>query len=374
MTKESCSCLVRRHFLARSATLLGGIGIAALPHRAEANHAATAPDPQPRDAIPAVLDALTRYPLVGISEAHQMQEQHDFFVALLQHPALPGRINDIVVEFGNARYQATADRFLLDLQPVSNAALRLIWRNTVISGGNPVWDAPVYEQFFRTVRAVNWALPVAHRLRVVLGDPPIDWNTVRGAADIPAALPFVLARDAHYARVVEHDVLAKGRRALLIAGGGHLWRGVLADNNVPGQPNPLNAGTLLSRRYPGKLFVIDVAIPPPGSTDQQDRLVITWPRPRIATIAGTWVATIPIPASNRNVATTYGAMVDALLYLGAGSQLTASRADPSLYEGGSYAAELERRGKLFVLAGAQKGNALVSALHVATLGPSYFAS
>lgn len=160
MTSLSDSQLARRLFLRRGAALVGATALAsarpdlALAH---AGHAATAggPDPRPRAAAQFVLDALARHRLVGIAEAHQLQEQHDFFAALLRNPALSGRVDDIVVEFGNVRYQALADRFLLALHPVSNADLRQIWRNTVISGGNPVWDAPVYEQFFRPVRGVN---------------------------------------------------------------------------------------------------------------------------------------------------------------------------------------------------------------------------
>jgi hypothetical protein len=224
------------------------------------------------------------------------------------------------------------------------------------------------------VRAVNWPLPPSSRIRVLLGDPPLDWSKVRGPADIPAAEPFVLSRDAHYAQVVEREVLVRGRRALLIAGGGHLYRGVLADNNVPGQPNPPNAATLLIRKHPHKLYVIDIAIPPPGSQDPQDRLVSTWPRPSIASLAGTWVGATPLPAGARIMtATTYSATVDALLYVGSGQQLVASLPDPSLYEGGAYAKELERRGRLYVIAGAQKGDALQSALKLANAGPGYFA-
>jgi hypothetical protein len=109
--------------------------------------------------------------LVGLCEAHLLQEEHDFFGALLRQRTLPSLINDIVVEFGNALYQPIADRFILGDEPVANAVLHQIWRNTTISGGNPGWDAPVYEQFFRTVRAVNWSLPPSRRIRVLLGDP-----------------------------------------------------------------------------------------------------------------------------------------------------------------------------------------------------------
>jgi hypothetical protein len=93
-------------------------------------------------------------------------------------------VNDIVVEFGNALYQDTIDAFVLNGQPVADADLRPVWRNTTQS---PVqtWDAPVYEQFFRRVRAVNWTLPPSKRVRVLLGDPPLDWSKVTSGSQIP---------------------------------------------------------------------------------------------------------------------------------------------------------------------------------------------
>ena len=109
------------------------------------------------DPYDVVLDALDTHQLVALGEFHLCQEYHDFLQALLLHPELPAKLDDIVVEFGNALYQDVADRFLLELEPVSDIELSQIWRNTI--GGRTYWDAPVYEQFFRTVRAVNRAAP-----------------------------------------------------------------------------------------------------------------------------------------------------------------------------------------------------------------------
>ena len=44
----------------------------------------------------------------------------------------------------------------------------------------PVDPIPAIVEAFR---AVNATLPQARRLRVLLGDPPIDWSQVRGCAD-----------------------------------------------------------------------------------------------------------------------------------------------------------------------------------------------
>jgi hypothetical protein len=94
---------------------------------------------EPLDAVEATLAVMEQFPLVAIGKIHQLQELHDFFTVLLYHPVLPERVNDIVVEFGNALYQDIADRFLLMDQPVARADLQRIWW---IASTNVLWDAP----------------------------------------------------------------------------------------------------------------------------------------------------------------------------------------------------------------------------------------
>ena len=222
--------------------------------------------PQPTDAADAVVEAIAGYPLVGLGEVHMNQQFHDFLGALL--PKLPGRVNDIVVEFGNAHYQDVADRFVLDLEPVGSDELAQIWRTAV--GGLVLWDAPVYEHFYRSTRTLNASLPAAQRIRVLLGDPDVDWAQVRSAADRDK-IPTEAQREPFFAGVVEHEVLARGHRALLIAGADHLRRYEYAS---PGGFNPSpdarqpNVATLLSDARPGSLYLIfPLAGRSPGSPD-----------------------------------------------------------------------------------------------------------
>ncbi len=324
---------------------------------------------------------MDRYPLVALGERHLLQEMHDVLTALLRHPALPGKINDIVVEFGNALYQDLADRFILGDRPVARADLTQLWRFTI--GGNVLWDAPVYEQFFRTVRAVNGMLPAAHRMRVLLGDPPFDHRRVRGVADKDYVLSMIAQRDAHYAAVVEREVLRKGRRALLIAGSNHLLRGLRGNEGARG----LNAASRLVRRHPGALYVIDLLVLPTGAPQdsllQRARAAVAgWPRPAVATLAGTWLGATtqsvePWINAGAYLASTpsavrYGAQADAILYVGPGETLTASQADPTLYQSGPYRAELQRLSRLYTRAG-QPTDYVADGLRHAQAGPSWFA-
>jgi hypothetical protein len=337
---------------------------------------------RPRDALGGILAALDRYPLVALGERHLLQEMHDLYSALLLHPALPGKITDIVVEFGNALHQDLADRFILGDQPVAREELAQIWRFTI--GGNILWDAPAYERFYRTVRAINWMLPARRRIRVLLGDPPFDQTRLRSVADKSYVMSAQRQRDAHYAEVVESEVLRKGRRALLIAGSNHLLRGLHSGDN----PQGVNAGTLLAQRHPGSLYVFDLLVLPPGP--QQDPLlqrtvaaVARWPRPAVATLAGTWLGATtqsvePWVNSAAYLAATpaavrFGAQADAVLYLGPGETLTSSQADPALYHWGAYAAELRRLSRVVTQITGQPTDLVAEGLRRAQLGPSWFA-
>ena len=303
--------------------------------------AVAATELQPAPALPAILDALRRYPLVALCDRHQVQQEHDFIQSLLRSPALPGLINDIVVEFGNPLEQSIADRYLLSLEPLPIDDVRQIWRQT----GSPLWDAPVYEQFFRTLRDVNAALPAARRIRVVLGDTPIDYSRVHGVADADYVRTMENETDAHFAQVVETEVMAKGHRALLIAGGGHLRRGLHADqrprSDAPGQPP--NAGTRISQLHPGSLYVIDTLIvgylDPPARARAFDA-VATWAAPQIASLSGTWLGEQQGPSISYRALTPadarYDNQVDAVIYLGPDSTLSFSLPDPSIYSAGPY--------------------------------------
>jgi hypothetical protein len=324
---------------------------------------------QPLDPFRTILDAFDRYPLVALGEHHQLQEFHDVLTALVFHPEFPARVNDVVVEFGNALYQKVADRFVVAGEPVANAELAPVWRNTI--GGGVYWDAPVYGQFFRNLRAVNWMLPPAQRVRVLLGDPAVDFAQVRTAADRDK-VPTEEQRDPFYAGVVEREVLAKGRKALLIAGYPHLRRG-LHPTDDPHQPN---AATLLAQRHPGALFAAEVLPLNPGwAPDDARRRAQTelaaWPRPAIALLAHTWLGAQPMPKRAFDPAAIYEQQVDAVLWLGPDAALTASRADPAIYQCGDYATDLQRRGEILSQIEGQTVDLIAEGLQLAQAGANW---
>jgi len=168
------------------------------------------------DPVSVILDAFTSHRVVALGEgAHGNEQGHAFRLALIRDPRFAALVNDIVVESGSARYQDVIDRFVRG-DEVSDTALRDIRENTVTP--TPVWDRPMYEETFRAVRDVNRSLPRDRQLRILLGDPPIDWSVVTTA---DAYRAWLMKRDSHPAELIQREVLARGRRALVVYGDGH---------------------------------------------------------------------------------------------------------------------------------------------------------
>lgn len=319
------------------------------------------------DAIEAVIDATSEHQLVALGEYHQMQEWHEFMQELLHRREFTDNVDDLVVEFGNALYQDVADRFLLDLEPVAFPELSQIWRNTI--GGRVLWDAPVYEQFFATVHEVNTLVPRDQRLRVLLGDPDVDFGNVQSAMD-SSELDKGMDRDAFFADVVEREVIARGRHAILIAGADHLRRGVHSNAG----PDVPNVATLLDREHPGMLFI---TYPLPfeyvaevGRAVEED--LASWPRPSLAYLEGTWLGAQHVSDRAFDPDSTFEQQVDAVIWFGPRTSLTASRADPAIYTSGNYADELRRRSAILSEYFGESIDYIEEGLRLARSGPRLY--
>ena len=122
---------------------------------------ASACDTTPR-AVSKLLDNFETHRVVAFGEGlHGNEQAHAFRLALIRDPRFSLVVNDIVVEFGTSRYQHLMDAFVRG-EDVSATDLRNAWRDSM--KGGPLWDVPIYEEFFRAVRAVNAGLPANRRI------------------------------------------------------------------------------------------------------------------------------------------------------------------------------------------------------------------
>lgn len=270
-SEESKICALSR--LARSAWIV--LLMAVLPAAGQATRPKpNAKEPNPHPAIPTILEAFDRYEVVAMPEAHGMKDLDDFILALIRDPAFAEKVNDIEVECGNSLYQPVLDRYIAG-EDVPFTEVRKVWRNTTQS---MCGQSGFFEQFFPLVRAVNQNLPTNKRIRVLAGDPPIDWDKVKTFEE---AMKFV-DREASITSVMEKEVLSKHRKALMLFGTFHLVHGI--DDS---------AVSAYEKDYPHLTFVISHL----GTYDTNRPVAsisrfASWPNPSIALTKGTWLGAL----------------------------------------------------------------------------------
>ena len=288
----------------------------------------------PLDAVSGVIAAFRSHSVVALGDGanHGDEESHAFRLSLLRDPRFAGSVDDILVEWGNSRHQGLIDRFVSG-DDIAADVLRHVWQDTTEAG--PIWDAPIYEAFFRAVREVNLAAPPRRRIRVLLGGPPIDWDDVRTARDIHqwAGHGRALAID-----LVRREVLAKRRRVLIVYGAGHLWRTMPTG---PGQ-SQADVASIVGALEAGDQGTRVFSIATPDASVDWRRLqpdVDSWPAPTLTRLRGTRLGAapfrlyVPVPSAFRDRDPLRHLRMedqfDALLYLGR-SAVRASKLAPTL--------------------------------------------
>jgi len=234
-------------------------------------------EPVAEPAIPAILAAFDRYPVVGMPAGHGLKDLDDLILTLIRNPAFWNKVNDIEIECGNSLYQDLLDRYTSGAD-VPFREVQKVWRNTTQP---PCGLSGFYEQIVPIVRAINQKLPREKAIRVLGGDPPFDWDQIKNAEDLHKAV-LSLRRDTNIASVLEREVLARHRKALMLMGTFHLVHGV-------------GASTLYERKYPNSTFVIsELGTFGTNLTDLSNSPFAAWPIPALARIKGTWLGKLDL--------------------------------------------------------------------------------
>ncbi|WCF08583.1 copper amine oxidase N-terminal domain-containing protein [Paenibacillus thiaminolyticus] len=346
-------------------------------------------EPEPVDATEAVLHAFENHQLVALGDVHGLDQERDFIISLVTNPKFTEMVQTIIIETGNARYQDLVDRYINGAD-VDMEELKKVWRDLSVSGMGPT-DTMSNEKLFEAVRAVNQKLPASKKLRIVLGDPPIDWNQVNTKEDLDK---WLSRRDTHMAGVVEEEIYRNNAKGLVIIGSGHLSR------NKPGGagqlvPTPPKEGEqaqffkevpddkstnapisdkkqpiqitsksksmlqLIDEKHPGTTYVIAVHTGFGAKNDELESKLESWAIPSIAAIKGTWIGALDssydslgsvvfgpgmggksaIPLSGK----MKEADIDGYLYLGEIDSFTITQPSPDIYKDDTYFNELNRR-------------------------------
>ena len=297
------------------------------------------------DPIGGIVDAFNTHDVVALGEGDHGNEQGAAFRAkLYRDPRFQAVVNDIVVESGNGRHQAMMDRYIAG-ETVPEKELRMAWLET--TQPTDVWDRDIYADMFGAIREINQKLPKAKQLRVLLGDTPYTYDPAK---------PKAMARrsDSFPAELIQREVIAKKRKALIVYGEMHyLRRQPEPPPPMPGQPVRPPSGTIVSLLEKAGVKVFSVwtftGLGQELPTLQPD--IATWKKPSLTLIKDTTLGTAPFtfyypkgsgmmmrPGPNGPIMVDLGEAIggvmqeqfDAVLYLGPKTEITYGKLPKSL--------------------------------------------
>ena len=309
--------------------------------------------PPMEDAASAMIQLFQTHDIVMFGEVHNSEQEYEWLCKLVKTPGFADHVNDIVVEFGNALYQKTADRYVAG-EDVPFEEVQEAWRN-MVADTEPV--SPVYGWLYKAVREANMEHPGKRRIRLLMGSPPGDWRKIKNSADLA---PYEGEREQWYAQVVKREVLAKHRRALLIMGAGHFLRGheealqyeLAAQHHrtMPLDKAHLGPGYIERelRAAGAHPYLVVFGTNVIDNRGDVDRRFDAWSAPVIAQLPGSWVGTLPAqPVITGGHAPaipfTLADQADALLYVAPCNALRTVYLSHAELDGTAYEREMIRR-------------------------------
>lgn len=320
--------------------------------------------PRPENATRAIINAFQTHDIVMLGEFHDNKQLYEWLRQLVATPAFADRVDDIVMEFGNSLYQKSVDEYVSG-KDVPIEKVEKAWRNTV---GGIGFVSPVYASLYKAVREVNMKRRGKHQMRVLCGDPYIDWEKVETMQDVS---PYMFHRDDWYAQVVKDEVIAKHHRALLIMGGTHFLRNYRIGPVVTATIEPE------LRQAGAKTYLIVAGTNTIGGYDDIEHRFDAWKAPVIAPATG-WLGELPAnPLTHGgiddliiNMKDESGKEIkkpsftelklkdaaDALLYLGPRESLTMVEMTRAELEGTPYDKEIQRRLQIEKIMGLSPGD------------------
>jgi hypothetical protein len=230
----------------------------------------------PVDPLTTIVGAFRTHDVVALTDPHGNAQVQAFLISLVRDPRFRETVNDIVIETASARYQDTIDRFVRG-DDVPSSVLRRAWEDHTVPNSIGVQA----EELIRTVREINVGVSLDTPLRVIAGDPPIDWDNVTSPRD---ARRWIELRDSYPADLIRRQVLDRGRKALVMYGQGHLQRRQIAANYDMSAWQAQTVVSLLERDHHTRLFnvwtLLDKAVQLPEE-------LMSWSVPSLAILRGT---------------------------------------------------------------------------------------
>ncbi len=120
--------------------------------------------------------------IIGLGEGgHHLENAHQFFHQLFENKKFQEIVDVVILEFANTDYQNILDEYIYGKEVDVNE-LQKLWRESTQSA-TLFGEANIYFELLKKIREINFALPKDKKIRVLGGDPSINWASINNIED-----------------------------------------------------------------------------------------------------------------------------------------------------------------------------------------------
>lgn len=231
-----------------------------------------------------IIQTFQKCNIIGLGEGrHHLENSHQFFQKMFDNKKIQETVNIVIVEFANAAYQDILDKYIFG-EEVKVDELRKIWRESTGCIGL-FGEATIYFELLQKIRNVNFTLASNKKIRVLGGDPPINWTSIHSLEDF---LKINIKRDLFAADLAIEYGIKRSMKVLVIFAEYHLTKiSDKADNNRKDLASITNN---VNTKYPGTMQVIAVLNPEEFHLSQETK---NWPLYSIVNLVSEEIGNLP---------------------------------------------------------------------------------
>jgi hypothetical protein len=159
-----------------------------------------------------------KYSVIALDEGpHATVQTHEFLRSLFTHRKFIQTVNYVILEFINRDHQEVVDKYISG-EKVAISDLKQAWRHGT-QAHSENFERSVYLKLLEAIREANLQLPIENKIRVLAGDPKIEWNNVNSLAQYQYSLS---QRDIYPGQIAMAYGIKDQRKVLIIFGGEHV--------------------------------------------------------------------------------------------------------------------------------------------------------
>lgn len=279
--------------------------------------------------IPFIVNKFDQYNIVAIGETHDKVEVTDFYIDLVKNDEFRKKVDFLVIEMGNHLYQNILDDYISG-KTIDEKEIFKLWRNHTSCMLNES-DNTGMIRLLKSIRDTN--LNSEYKIRVLAGDPPVDWNKI---TCLQQFYKFLGTRNEFYTGIVKDYILNSRKKGLIIMGNSHFNKQRTKYMIEKDLQNPI---TTLINSNNSSLYLLNVMTSSSFPYDNLKELELKY----VITTNDPWLGGLKI-GSPFIKDKTLKTQTDGIIYLGKKSTLTLEEIKD--FEDINYERELKRRNNL----------------------------